>query len=586
MTTHKPAVEDFINSATDAPTVVQLVERLLRDAAAELDRVGADRLHRASRRAELAEKLKALGIPHADAQRMLSAAFNKDTTESGEPERFAIEKVVLCAEPVIGSAILESLARLFSRFVALPDGADVVIALWVMYSYVFDLFDHAPYLAITSPTKRSGKTTTQTIISALVQRGLSAESVTPAVLFRVIEQHQPTLILDEVDRVPHDSDIWQILNSGHNRNGRVLRLVGDDHEPKAFSTFCPKSLAYIRSSRSNVSDTVEDRSIRIVLQRQTRIERRPKLRTRELEAVAEPLRGQLAHWAYEMRTAGDKPPEAPSELDDRAADSWEPLLAVAEACGSQWLEVARRLAVQLSCDRAAEEADDKGVLLLRDLGDLLADGRLRPDPVAGGFAGSEIVSVLQQLDDRPWRHWTKSGNPLSETWLAKLLKPFGAEPAQAGPRTKRVKRYPEDKLRSAIERYAEASGAEEGGERVQNRETTRSPAHRPKTDPVSDSPQRGEGVSDLNPLTGGSERGTDPLTEEDNANPATIPTRGEIQVEINETDLPESIKTCVIRSVTYEIGDTLPDGRIVETIDFGIPTLRKPRSVPPPEERL
>ena len=74
-----------------------------------------------------------------------------------------------------------------------------------------------------------------------VRRPLSSEGITNAAMFRVVEQEQPTLLLDDADswllRDPKD-ERHSLINSGHKRGGRVIRCVGDKHELKAFSTFC------------------------------------------------------------------------------------------------------------------------------------------------------------------------------------------------------------------------------------------------------------------------------------------------------------------------------------------------------------
>ena len=75
-------------------------------------------------------------------------------------------------------------------------------------------------------------------------RPLAASSITPASLFRVVELVRPTLLIDEADTFATDNDeLRGIINSGHSRDSaHVIRTVGDDHEPRSFSTWCPKLL--------------------------------------------------------------------------------------------------------------------------------------------------------------------------------------------------------------------------------------------------------------------------------------------------------------------------------------------------------
>src|SRR5262245_42578831 len=57
-------------------------------------------------------------------------------------------------------------------------------------------------------------------------------------------------------------------------------------------------------------------------------------------------------------------PQVPSILNDRAADKWRPLAAIAELCGDEWALKARDAAVALS---GVEDDDEPGILLLTDL---------------------------------------------------------------------------------------------------------------------------------------------------------------------------------------------------------------------------
>ena len=399
--------------------------------------------------------------------------------------------------PVDGGALLAELREIFDRYLVLPIGATVVLALWTLHTYLADSFDHVAYLAITSPTKRSGKTTTIQVVRTLARRSVSGESVSPATLYRVIEQAKPTIFLDEVDREPADSEVWGVLNSGHTRGGAVLRLVGDDHEPRAFGTFCPKLLAYIRPARSPVPDTVEDRSVRITIQRRRRTEQRERLRSRVLEAEAEPLRRQLARWAEDHADLGEARPAIPDELDDRAADCWEPLLASADAIGGDWPTSARAVAIRLSADRAEEEGDSPGVLLLLDLGALLDSGELKADEL--GIAGDTCTRLLRELPDRPWRTWGRKGEGITDTALARLLKPFEVRPEKVGPRQYRRMRYAEATLRAAVERFST-------GVRVGDSAPTLTPCRKLESAPVSDSAATVSGCQGLT-LT---EEGTNP----------------------------------------------------------------------------
>ena len=146
-------------------------------------------------------------------------------------------------DPVDGVALVDGIAEVFSRYLALPPHASTALALWVLHAYAFEAWFVSPFLAITSPTKRCGKTLLLIALGALVPRRLFAANVTGAVLFRTIEKYRPILLIDEADSfIKNNDELRGVLNSGHTRTTAVvIRAVGDDHDPRAFSTWCPKA---------------------------------------------------------------------------------------------------------------------------------------------------------------------------------------------------------------------------------------------------------------------------------------------------------------------------------------------------------
>src|SRR2546427_12607782 len=110
-------------------------------------------------------------------------------------------------------------------------------------------------------------------------------------------------------------------------------------------------------------ETLADRCIVIRMQRKTAKEECERLRNLETTA----LRRQCARFALDNseRIASAKP-EIPAGLNDRAADVWEPLLALAELAGGDWPERARQAAAGLTA--SAEENSPMGALLLHIFG--------------------------------------------------------------------------------------------------------------------------------------------------------------------------------------------------------------------------
>jgi putative DNA primase/helicase len=199
-------------------------------------------------------------------------------------------------------------------------------------TYAHDQFQHSPLLLARSATKRCGKSTLVSLLAELVHRPMPASNLTPAVIFRVVEEFHPTLLIDEVDSFLEVSEEMRgILNSGHQRGTAMVYRIEEVEGRRqiiGFSTWAPKLLAMIGRPPS----TILDRSISIHMRRKLRGDKVEKRRHAALDT--EGMRSRCARWAGDNAIAlAEARPEIPDELNDRQADSWEPLLAIAERAG-------------------------------------------------------------------------------------------------------------------------------------------------------------------------------------------------------------------------------------------------------------
>ena len=304
---------------------------------------GADPLRIAAVREAIIARLRAAKV--SGATKLVNLALQPLSAQD-IPQAEESEALFPKDEPwptaVNGADLLGALHDLIARFIVLPVGALVAIPLCILHTYLMPCWDVSSMLAVISPTMRCGKTTLLEILSALCHRAISSSNVTSAVIFRVVDKYSPTLILDEADSwLTMREELRGIINSGHKRSSaKVIRTVGDDHEPKVFSTWAPKTLALIAKGR--LPDTVMDRSILIPMRRRSRDERVKRLRERELRALCAPLRRRCLRWAADRRaslTAAD--PTLPEALTDRQQDNWTALMAIADEASGAWLTMQR-----------------------------------------------------------------------------------------------------------------------------------------------------------------------------------------------------------------------------------------------------
>jgi Protein of unknown function (DUF3631) len=200
--------------------------------------------------------------------------------------------------------------------------------------------------------------------------------------------------------------------------------------------FGPKLLCGIGRK---IPETVLDRAVPIRLERKGRGDVVARFRLRTAVAELSPLRERLAAWATDATEAlRAAEPDLPDELNDRAQDVWEPLLAIADAAGGDWPVRAREAAVALHGGVVSDES--RGVALLADIRGIFAE---RED--MDRIGSSDLVHELRAIEDAPW-----ADDDLSTHRLASMLKEFEIEIApkhvRIGERT--VKGY----YREAFER--------------------------------------------------------------------------------------------------------------------------------------
>ena len=187
---------------------------------------------------------------------------------------------------------------------------------------------------LTSPEKGCGKSTTLTVLSYLLPRPLLSASVCPASIFRAIELYKPTFLIDEADTFENlNEDLRGLLNASHLRaSAQAIRIVGDEHEPRTFSTWCLKAISLI----GRLPRHAKDRSLVIEMRRRRRGEACERFSAidahPELERSAQKSSRWIKDHLDEIRQAR---PQAEG-IDLRLYDNWMPLLAVADPAGGEW----------------------------------------------------------------------------------------------------------------------------------------------------------------------------------------------------------------------------------------------------------
>jgi len=394
------------------------------------------------------------------------------------------------------AVVLDQTVKLILARVVFPLPAARAVALWTAGTWGVrgpdedDGPDRFPRLTVRSATKRCGKSLLLELVMYLCRRPISAESVTAATVFRATEAYRPTWIIDEADRfLKQNPELTGVMNSGYARHGTVLRTVETTrrqgrqsvkaHEVHRFSTFSPMAIAGI----GRMVDTIEDRAIRVVLKREPAPRSRSnRIGYRGLARAREIICSSLGAYSDDLARAMAETPDDgdfPSWMDDRAADNWEPLVAVAKLAGGPWPDRVQ-VAMRELCQGADAEAErSEGERLLADVYEFVREqrsaaaqafvqwrrNRQRPIAPAGGinphrrplrydFIPSDLLAMsLKEKDDSPIAAARDVGN--AKLMVARILRPFGIRPIQrrTGSGGRQVRGYAVTDLRPVWRSY-------------------------------------------------------------------------------------------------------------------------------------
>jgi hypothetical protein len=329
-----------------------------------------------------------------------------------------------------GTQLLDELRAALVRYVVFPtpEAADA-LTVWIAATHAQQAWEHAPRCAVVSPEKRCGKSRLVDIAEATCHRSLVTVNISPAALVRSItEDNPPTLFIDEADTIfgpkvaDNHEDLRGIVNSGHQRGRPYIRYDMTARRNETLATFCMAMLAGI----GDLPDTIMDRAVVIRMRRRSPAETVAPYRTRRDGPPLHELRSRLNEWvAKHLDTLTAAVPDMP--VEDRAADTWEPLVAIADLAGGTWPHRIRKAVLTLvgAQDKADVEAS-LGIRLLTDIRSVFSRWTV------GFMPSADLVGQLLKIDDAPW-----SDLDLTSRRLAARLKPYGIDPGHNPAKTAR-----------------------------------------------------------------------------------------------------------------------------------------------------
>ncbi|WP_328990056.1 DUF3631 domain-containing protein [Kribbella sp. NBC_01245] len=350
-------------------------------------------------------------------------------------------------EPIDGADVLDEVSAAVARYVILPSAsASVAVTLWIAATHAVPAWNCAPRLVIRAPERRCGKSRLLDMVEGMSHRPLMTVNASPSAVYRSIgmaPSDPPTLLIDEADTIfgpkaGDNEDLRGLLNAGHQRGRPALRYDAGSRAVEKIQTFAMAALAGIGA----MPDTIEDRAAVIRMRRRAPGEEVQPYRVRRDGPELDDLRQRLNQWItahLDVLTAAA--PDMP--LEDRAADTWEPLIAIADLAGRQWPRAARKAAVALTSDRDAGDEGSTPTRLLSDCRTAFQDADALPTAV--------LLDRLRSDPEGPWA--TLGANGLTAMKMGNLLREFEIRSGTIRFTTGQAKGYVRSDFTDAWNRY-------------------------------------------------------------------------------------------------------------------------------------
>jgi Protein of unknown function (DUF3631) len=342
-----------------------------------------------------------------------------------------------------GAEILDQVRSWLATYICTVSEADLdLLTLWAAHTHLVIEVYTTPRLQIDSPVPGSGKTTCLEHLQRLSLRPIQMASLSsPALLTRMLDAEQRTILIDEADRSLNPdkegiADLLAVLNSGYKRGGTRPVLVpakGGQWEVKEMTTFAAVAMA---GNNPNLPEDTRSRMIRVLLL--------PDLDGvveesdwEMIEEDARVLRDQLEFWTDRVRElVRTTRPQLPTGISGRFREKWAPLKRVAAVAGGRWPEAVDQMALH---DRDEFELDKEDGLVRETPAVVLLSHIFKLWPEGTKFLPTtELIDLLVIAHPTVWGDEGPFGKRLTSQRLGRMLaqgyKIHSDRPDHTGPR--------------------------------------------------------------------------------------------------------------------------------------------------------
>jgi len=223
-----------------------------------------------------------------------------------------------CVDFGTEAELLNEVRGFIHEYVQISEEFERIAAYYVLFTWAYDLFHEVPYLRAIGDFG-TGKSRLLCVVGSICYKPLSLNGATSvSAIFRLINDIQGTLVLDEADFRHSDTtqEIVKILNAGFQKNVPVFRseAIGKNNktfQPTPFVIFGPKILA---TRETFADEALESRCLTYVMFPRTRDDI-PENLNAEFDSKALALRNKLLAFRFHKINQGFTDAQLPKGLD-------------------------------------------------------------------------------------------------------------------------------------------------------------------------------------------------------------------------------------------------------------------------------
>ncbi len=215
-------------------------------------------------------------------------------------------------EPMEAKRLVRAIQAIIHKYVDIDPFYETLSAYYVLFSWLYDVFESLPYLRVKGDTG-TGKSRFQQVVGSMCFRPMLMNAgASISSMFRTMHVYRGTLILDEADFQQSDeaSAIAKLLNIGYQRRQGFIYRSGDKNknfETELFLVFGPK---VIGTRREYADKAIESRCLTKEMSGPTTRRNIPRNLPDEFWNEEVPdlqsllLRYRLDHWTPELGQNG------------------------------------------------------------------------------------------------------------------------------------------------------------------------------------------------------------------------------------------------------------------------------------------